>query len=620
MPIKKIDSNRKRGNMEFLYVFFVLFITAVTLTIIFKKKIEQVIPIAVLEIILIIYITGLFDNLSLGVLMVCISTLVQLIFIAIYLAKKTDKIIPIIKQILTPGFAIYVGLFILSIILNKGRIFEDYDEYNHWGIMIKNMFWYHTYGTNPESIVAFNDYPPLTSIFQYLFIQIKGIYTEDVIITAQNILYFSIIIPITKNITWEKDVKRIVLATMIIAFLPIIFYANFYTNILVDGILGIAFSYTIYSSYRKEQEIPFQFLEIFCGMTILMLTKTQGIGLALLAILIIGYKLLLERKQEKEQTKKKAKMFIIVIICVVGLLSLWHIKVQQQQHRWDLSKIYDIDIKQEQTGEFIQIVAQKFMNAIVKGKFITQRNFTTAFVILGIFALMAIQYHKIEKQQKKQYRYYAFSILLSTIIYLITMLWMYCTIFDTDEALILASFSRYIFTIVIADMMFLSFVLLEEKTTIFTTIILIVLICILLPFQTIQQKYVNKKNYITTSYINRWTDIQMIKYKNQLDEEDKILYISNRNMGNSIIQLALNQYTMMHLNISAVIPGTIGDVENLIQAMKEANYTHVYVYRATPEAREEYANIFEENTIENDTLYEVKQNQGTQIQLIKVKK
>jgi len=90
--------------MEFLYVFFILLITSITLTIIFKKKIEQVIPISVLEVILIIYITGLLDNLSLGVLIVCIGTLVQLIFIALYFRKRTNEIKTIVKQILTPGY------------------------------------------------------------------------------------------------------------------------------------------------------------------------------------------------------------------------------------------------------------------------------------------------------------------------------------------------------------------------------------------------------------------------------------------------------------------------------------------------------------------------------------
>ncbi len=35
------------------------------------------------------------------------------------------------------------------------------------------------------------------------------------------------------------------LAIMVIVLVPIIFYPNFYTNILVDGILGIAFAYVL---------------------------------------------------------------------------------------------------------------------------------------------------------------------------------------------------------------------------------------------------------------------------------------------------------------------------------------------------------------------------------------
>lgn len=599
-------------------MFFILFITSVTLTIILKKRMEQVIPIAVLAVILIIYIMGLFDNLRLGVLIICISILAELIFIAVYLSKKINNLKTILSQILTPGLAIYIGLFVISIILSKGRIFEDYDEYNHWGIMIKNMFLYNSYGTNPESIVAFNDYPPLTSIFQYLFIQIKGIYREDVIITAQNILYFSMIIPITKNITWKKDFKQILLASMIILFVPMIFYANFYTNILVDGILGIAFSYTIYSSYREEEDIKFQFLEIFCGITILMLTKTQGIGLAILAITIIGSSLFFERKKAKEKTKEKIKLLIIVIVGAVLLLSIWQIKVKQEKHRWDLTRIYKIDTT-EQNEEFTKAITKEFINAIFKVKCITERKVTTFSVIVGIFALIAVQYYKMEKQKKKRYGYYAISMLIGTILYLIAMLWMYCTIFDTDEALILASFSRYIFTIVVADTMFFSFVLLEEKRTSVVTIGIMILILIMMPFSTLQQKYLNKNKYLTLSNSNRWQNIRIIKYKDSLDKEDKILYISNKNIGNSIIQLALNQYIMMPIRIDAVVPGTIGELENLVQAIQKEDYTHVFVYRATSEAKEEYSTIFEDNEMKNDTLYEIQLNEKEEIKLIEVK-
>ncbi len=491
--------------MEFLYVFFIIWITSITLTIIFKKRIEQVIPIAILIMILIIYIAGLWDYLSLGVLLLCITTLIQLIAITIYFSKRINEVKTILSRIVTPGFIIYIGLFIISMVFNKGRIFENYDEYNHWGIMVKNMFLYDTYGTNPESIVAFNEYPPFTSIFQYLLIQIKGIYAEDVIITAQNILYFSMVIPITKNITWKNDIKRMVLSTILILFLPMIFYANFYTDILVDGILGVAFSYTIYSAYRKEENIQFQFLEIFCGITILMLTKTQGIGLAILAIILIVMMLLRQRKTGTP-IKKKVILLITVILLSTLLLTIWYGKVKQVQHRWDLNKIYQIDEKQEQEKQVNQIITKEFINAVIKGKMITQRNLTTLCVIIGIFILAALLYGKIEKSEKKKYLNYTISILISTIIYLIGMLWMYCTIFDKDEALILASFPRYIFTIVLADILCFSFVLLEQKIKVKQTTIILILVVILMPFHTINQKYINKNEYIMLSNKKRWEE------------------------------------------------------------------------------------------------------------------
>lgn len=111
----------------------------------------------------------------------------------------------------------------------------------------------------------------------------------------------------------------------------------------------------------------------------------------------------------------------------------------------------------------------------------------------------------------------------------------------------------------------------------------------------------------------------MRKYERQLKKEDKVLYITNREVGNSIIQLALNQYIMLPIPISAVIPGTIGPIENLEKSLKEDGYTHVFVYQASNEAKQEYSSMFEENLIKEDTLYEVKVNEE-KVKLIEVKK
>lgn len=77
---------------------------------------------------------------------------------------------------------------------------------------------------------------------------------------------------------------------------------------------------------------------------------------------------------------------------------------------------------------------------------------------------------------------------------------------------------------------------------------------------------------------------------------------------------------MMPININAVVPGTIGELGNLIQAIQKDRYTHVFVYRATNQAKEKYSNIFEESTMKDDTLYKVELNEQTQIKLMEVRK
>ena len=77
--------------MGYVIIFFIILTYASMLTIIFKKKIEEVIPISIVEIILIIYLFGIFDKLQLGVKIVQIATIIQLIAILIIILLKKDK-------------------------------------------------------------------------------------------------------------------------------------------------------------------------------------------------------------------------------------------------------------------------------------------------------------------------------------------------------------------------------------------------------------------------------------------------------------------------------------------------------------------------------------------------
>lgn len=261
--------------MVYLVTFLIILMFSACLSILFKKKIEEVMPISIVEIILIIFLAGLFDHLEIGLVIVEILMIVQSIAILTftwYKARKgkIEEIKKSIKNIITPGLFVYMALFAINIIINQGRILEDYDEFTHWGVIIKNMFMYNTYGTNPESVVRFNEYPPFTAVFQYFFLGIQKVYREDTIIIAQNVLYLSIIIPLTRTITWKKNLKKLLMIIPIIIFIPMIFYNNFFLEILVDGMIGIMFAYLMFAVFDKEKNLKFKLLKIFARINYAM--------------------------------------------------------------------------------------------------------------------------------------------------------------------------------------------------------------------------------------------------------------------------------------------------------------------------------------------------------------
>lgn len=598
--------------MGFFVAFTIIFCFAACLTIVLKKRIEQVIPVAVLVVILIIYVFGLLDNLRLGVEVVLILTAVGLAFLGMTVLKfdKKNKLKELRGYILTSGLVIYIGLFALSIFINKDRILQNYDEFNHWAVIVKNMFMYNSYGTNSESIVAFNEYPPFTAIFQYLFLDINNVYSEDIIIMAQNILYFSIIIPITKNIRWNKSFRKIFIILPLMIFVPMFFYENFYLDILVDAILGVMFAYTIYAAY-DEKDVAFKYVQICTGIIMLALTKTSGIGLAVLALIIILIKVILNYKNDKKILKRELKLLAVITIIAIILTSIWYVKVNTAKKRWNFEQyIKSENLKPEEQKQ----VAKSFGMSVIFNQTITERKLT---VFMTIIVFVCVQVYTIFIIKDKDFTYYSLAMMCSIPIYLIMLLITYVTIFIPMEAIQLTCFERYTCTILLAYAIFQMFVLSAREEKHFGKAVLLALTVTitLMPLSNITEKYIYAKNFKNTSKINRDIYTKFRKYADKIDVKDTVLYIMGPK-ANIEYQTALNNYITMPITIDKAIVGNFSKVEELEKVAE--NYDYVFVYRMKEESKETVKTIFEDEKVRNDTLYKVVKNENT-INLEKVR-
>lgn len=383
--------------MTYIIPILTIIIYAIMFAFLFKKRIEQTIPISVIAIVLVVYIFGLFDNLKLGAIITGVMAIMQLAIILCILCKEKDyrKVINKIKNIITPGLIIYIALTVLFVILNKGRTFENYDEFNHWGKMVKNMFMYNSYGTNIESTIKFNEYPPFTAIFQYIFLSINNQYYEDIVITAQCILYLSIIIPITKNLRWDKKIiKNIISFVLVIICMPVIFYSNFYLEILVDGIMGVMFGVCIFYLYEKEENLTFKYVKTFTMLTMLFLTKTTGIALGIVAILLLIINTVRQRK--KIDVKKDIKNIMIVIMALTIIILTWYIKVKGTPKRWNFKEYFTVKSENENITEL-------FIENIFTNQKITDKKITVFAVITVVTCISFYLAKNVKKYNKERY-------------------------------------------------------------------------------------------------------------------------------------------------------------------------------------------------------------------------
>lgn len=595
--------------MSYCIIFSILITFATMLSITFKKRIEETMPISTVGIILLIFLAGLLDNLKIGAIIVQILTIIQLIFILVTILKKDkDGIKEILGRILTPGLLIYTVLFIVNIITNKGRIFEDYDEFNHWAVIIKNMFIYNTYGTNPETIVRFNEYPPFTAVFQYLFLAVQKVYSEDTVIIAQNVLYLSIIIPITKKIKWDKSALKILTAIPLIIFMPMILYKNFFLNILVDGILGIMFAYTIYSAYEDDSSI-FKTLKILAGTIMLCLTKTSGLGLAVLALMIILIKIIIDRKKDKSKFKSSIKSLIVICVITAILTSIWYIKVNNAQKRWDFSKYVNAEEDRQNSSDILK----SFTMSVFMRQDITTKQLTVFAVMV---LLIGLQIYSIKKVKNKNFTYYAIAMLVSIPIYLISLAITYMTIFENIEGTMLTCFDRYTSTILLATLCFNAFAMFDIKTKFSVELIVIASIIItMMPIDNIYTQYIRGKNYVKTSNTNRDIYTKIEKYKDKLDADDKILYMAGDKANIEYLK-AMNEYVMMPVKIQNMISGNYESAEKFKKVIER--YDYVFVYRTNTDTVDNIKECFEGGKVQRDTLYRVVKNNET-IELEKVK-
>ena len=285
-----------------LPLIFIILISGVGIFL-FNRRFEEVLPVMLMSISLIMFLTGFLD-LRVGYVIVFLLPL--LIPIWIIYRKKTKQDIYIKEYLLTPAFAIFLLLYSIIYIINFNRGFMVWDEFSHWGPMVKETLRLNQFYSIPEStLYVHKDYPPIITLFETLWCKLCGGYSEKYIYRSLQVLEFSLLFPFLRRLEWKKSVSFIaklacILVIMMVGMLVIgLGEAKFYSTIYTDAVLAILLAYGLAFIYINEECDRFSIFCLIILLSFILLTKQMGMVFFLIIWGTLILKLLLERNYQK---------------------------------------------------------------------------------------------------------------------------------------------------------------------------------------------------------------------------------------------------------------------------------------------------------------------------------
>lgn len=477
-----------------LSLIYVLMFNA-SLVIIFKTTFGKVLPLTFFISIISLFLSGiLFNTFNVGFIINIIFTL----FPIFYLIKFKDRRNGFLERYFSNGFYVFMTLYILTLFFDLNRTFTRWDEFSHWGEMVKEMFRLDKFYCVSGSVLqAHKDYPPAMSLFELLWIKLMGSYRESLIIQSLHLFEFSLFIPFISEkkprLKRELIINSIFIFIMIFTLVVLFDQQGFINTIYIDYVLGMLCSYGIVSVLLQKDILSKISITNTClTCSVLLLTKQMGLPFMLMVVFVYVMKLVFDKKIIKENIFK----IVISLIIIVGIPLVFYKTWGSYSSSFEINPQFKLsDIKIEKLPGIIDGVSGKnyqkktatnFLNALYATK-ITKGNYELTYVqsVFGVLALLYLVY-LYEKENVKSFQTVGFLFLIGAVGYAFIMLNLYVFNFDQREGPILASYDRYMATYVIIGfsvviMMFLNFYSKKKKLTYIPVLISLILFIFVSP-------------------------------------------------------------------------------------------------------------------------------------------
>lgn len=394
---------------------------------------------------IVIFFGGMISLLELSVYVVFVVGLILFFF---FFIKEGRQRILTIKSLSIINIAFVLVVTTISIVLLHTK-FIHYDNFSHWGTVVKYMLSANAFPDLSTTLIEFVDYPLGASAFIYYVCKIVG-NSQGIMLFGQGLLIFACFYAMFGIINEQKrHLLYVVLALSLCAtsFFNLAIRMN---NLLVDFLLPVLALAAIAVIYSNRNHFYRACIIVAPILGLLSVVKNTGI---FFVVTCLGYLIFIAAGQyNRGENSKNIKLFFsccsTIVLSMVPMFiwkAYFNMRFGGIDTKFNISQTNLEQVASTKTIEQIQEIIQIFLTTIMD----MANPVTVGFLIINILGIIACLVAKYGIKKK----WYLWKVLLLTnmmvIIYYIGLLGMYIFLMPIDEALRIAGFERYVCSIII---------------------------------------------------------------------------------------------------------------------------------------------------------------------------
>ena len=273
-----------------LFVFIAAFLLAARLAERYKENLLDTIAFSTAILILMLYVLAFFRGMK------CISIICAVyILFEIVIAIKKKKAAEIIKIFYNPVFLAFVAVCVIVTFLTSDQMFTWWDDINFWSSDARQMFYMNGFAGKYGNVSPeFGDYPPVPTIFKWIFLQLSPrVYNESYQFAGYFVLNTVFLLPLAACIDKVRlfEKKALDAAVKVVFFIAVLMLPGVFNGIIFYGtpsdiIMGIIYGALLLAIWQQDGHDPvFYYARIGIYTALLFLTKSVGIEWAVFALI-----------------------------------------------------------------------------------------------------------------------------------------------------------------------------------------------------------------------------------------------------------------------------------------------------------------------------------------------